>query len=64
MVQIHGIFATSVPLMFLEPERQPFRVLEDAVAPVAGSSVHVIWDTRYVVRYKVDALEVTTKLKD
>jgi hypothetical protein len=64
MVQIHGVFATSVPLMFFEPERQPFWVLEDAVAPVAGSGVHVIWDTRYVVRYKVDALEVTTKLKD
>lgn len=64
MVQIHGVFATSVPLMFLEPERQPFQVLEDAVTPVAGSGIHVLWDTRYVVRYKVDAVEASRKLQD
>jgi hypothetical protein len=53
MVQVHGVFAQSMPLMFLEPERQPFRVLEDAVTPISGSGVHVIWDTRYIVRYNV-----------
>jgi hypothetical protein len=53
MVQVHGIFAPSVPLMFEEPDRQPFRVLEDPVTPLSGSGVHIIWDTRYIVRYKL-----------
>jgi hypothetical protein len=56
MVQVHGVFAQSVPLMFEELERQPFRVLEDAVTLLAGSGVHIIWDPRYIVRYKSTTL--------
>jgi hypothetical protein len=57
MVQIHGVFAKSVPLMFKEVDRQPFVVLEDAVTPLTGSGVHVKWDTRYVVRYKTNSAQ-------
>jgi hypothetical protein len=51
MVQVHGVFVHSVPLMVLELDRQPFHVLDDAVTPTSGFGVHMIWETRYVVRY-------------
>jgi hypothetical protein len=50
MVQVHGTFRESVPLMFCELERQPFRVIDEAIVPTSGSGVYVKWDTRYLIR--------------
>jgi hypothetical protein len=51
MVQVHGTFTTSVPLMFAEAGRQPLKKLDDVVTAVTGSNIYVKWDTRYLVRY-------------
>jgi hypothetical protein len=50
MVQIHGAFKKSVPLMFCKLERQPFRLLDAAIVPTSCSGVYVKWDTRYLIR--------------
>jgi hypothetical protein len=57
MVQIHGVLVDSVHFMFLEVDRQPFSILEEAVTLVSISGVHIMWDTRYVVWYKTDSVQ-------
>jgi hypothetical protein len=52
MVQVHGTFRKSVPLMFCELERQPFQLLDKAIVPSSRSGMYMKWDIRYLVRSK------------
>jgi hypothetical protein len=52
MVQVYGTFRESVLLMFYELQRQPFRLLDEAIVPTSGSGVYVKWDTWYLIRTK------------
>jgi hypothetical protein len=52
MVQIHGVFQKTLPLMFQELGRQPFLVVDDAVVPTTGSDIYIKWETRYLIRNK------------
>jgi hypothetical protein len=52
MVQVHWTFRESVPLIFCELQRQPFRLLDEAIVPTSGSGVYVKWDTWYLIRTK------------
>jgi hypothetical protein len=58
MVQVHGTFVVSVPLMFPELERQPFLLMDEAIVPRTSSGVYVKWETRYLIRTKDFGVDV------
>jgi hypothetical protein len=50
MVQVHGVFQKSTPLMFPELERQPFLQVDNAVVPFTSSGIYIKWETWYLIR--------------
>ena len=50
MVQIHFVYEAAAPLMYFEPDRQPFRTVLEAKVPQCGSGVYVKWATHLLVR--------------
>ena len=49
MVQVHQINKEGCKILFPE-ERQPFRILDEALVKKTGSAIYVKWNTRYLVR--------------
>lgn len=47
MVQVHKIFVTGVPLMYLE-DRHHATTLDGAVTPTGQKVLYIKWDTRYL----------------
>ena len=45
MVQVHRINVPNLPLIYIE-DRQPYRILDDALVKKSSSSIYVKWETR------------------
>ena len=60
MVQVHGIYQKSVPIMIPELDCQPYTLIDEVVAPLPGSGLFIKWDTRYLVR---DDLRIVVQLQ-